>query len=149
MKINIDEATASQLAEFASAHLGLDVHFKQGKDHIRAKLAQVGFTGAEIEVADPTPPTAAEAATAAKDEAARRKIKILIPQQETPGGKEAASVRVNGKVALIKRGQPVDVPEEYVEALNNAKTVQYDIGPNGEPINPTLVPRIPFSVLSA
>lgn len=145
MKIAINDATATQLAAFASINLGLDVHLRMGVDKIRAIMAQAGFSGTEIEVDEPAPTPA----VATKDDAGkpRKMIRILIPTQNEPGGKEPVVVGVNGKVARIKRGEVVAVPEEYVHALTNANKVAFDRGPNGEPINPTLVPTHPFSIL--
>ncbi|MCA0276250.1 MAG: hypothetical protein LCH86_09610 [Proteobacteria bacterium] len=149
-QISIDEATATQLAVFANVNLGLDVQFRQGCAAIKAEMAKVGYNKDYIEVEDDPAPKATKAVTAG--ETSGKKITIMIPNQETPGstmGKEAVPVGVNGKVYLIKRGVPVDVPEAVVAVLKNANKVQYDRGPNGEPINPTLVPTHPFSILSA
>ncbi len=153
MKISIDTASASQIADYATVHLGLDVNFRMGKDKILAVMAQAGFTQAEIEIADEEPQVErivpSGPASAAKGD--RKMIKIMIPTQEIPGstaGKEPVVVGVNGVVARIKRGVVVEVPEEYVEALTNATKVVYDKGPNGEPINPTFVPTHPFSIMA-
>jgi hypothetical protein len=150
MKIALSEASQKQLADFAQINLGLEIDRRFGADKLRALIAQTGYSQPDIEVADvaeePTPARIAQAEADAK----RKKIKILIPNQETPGsteGREPVPVGVNGRVVLIKRGVPVEVPEEYVHALQNANKMQYDTGPNGELINPTMVPTYPFSVL--
>lgn len=148
-QISIDEATATQLAMFANVHLGLDVHLRQGSAAIKAEMAKVGYDKDYIEVEDEPAPKATKAVAAG--EVSGKKIKIMIPNQETPGssmGKEAVPVGVNGKVYLIKRGIEVSVPEEVVAVLRNANKIQFDRGPNGEPINPTEVPTYPFSILS-
>jgi hypothetical protein len=75
-------------------------------------------------------------------------VKIMIPQQNEAGGKEPVVVGVNGRIARIQRGIPVDVPIEYLEVLQNAQKVVYDKDENGAPINPTLVMTHPFSILS-
>lgn len=147
MKIKINDATASQLAEFASVRFGLDgVNHRMGTDAIRAKLAMTGFSGDEIEVKDPEPVAETVKAVGA---AARKLIPILIPTQNEPGGKDPVVVGVNGVVARIKRGVVVEVPEEYVHALQNAQRVQFDKDENGRPINPIMVPTHPFSIMSA
>lgn len=146
MKIKINEATASQLAEFAAVRFGLDVNHRMGADAIRAKLSMTGFTGDEIEVKDPEP--VAETVKAA-GAVARKLIPILIPTQNEPGGKDPVVVGVNGVVARIKRGVVVEVPEEYVHALQNAQRVQFDKDENGRPINPIMVPTHPFSIMTA
>lgn len=145
MKIAISEATATQLASFATINLGLDVNHRMGIDKIRAIMAQAGFSGSEIDVEEPAPSPAV--ATVDANGKKRKMFRILIPKQNEPGGTEPVVVGVNGKVARIQRGVEVDVPEEYVHALQNANKVVYDKGPNGEPINPTLVPTHPFSIL--
>lgn len=149
MKINIENATASQLAKFASVKFGIDVAHTKGRDHILGLLANVGFTGSEIDVDEPA---AAPKAQPAKpiDTAGRKKLRIIIQTQDAMnGGNHPVVVGVNGTVARIKRGEPVDVPVEYVEALRNANRVAFDKGPNGEPINPHLVPTHPFTVIGA
>ena len=147
MKIDISTASPTQLAEFAQVHLGLDVNHRMGKDAIRAKMAAVGFTGSEIEVKDPE--TAAPSFNPAVPRAARKYVRIIIPNQSAPGGKDPVVVGVNGVVARIERGKEVDVPEEYVHVLENALTVQFEKDENGRPINPTMVPTHPFSVISS
>ena len=151
-RIPVSEASATQLAHYASTQLGIDCQFREGRDKILAKMATVGFNDSEIEVEDDTPPAPTETfvGTSSDAPAGPRKTKrIMIPQSNEPGGKEAVPVGVNGRVARIKRGIPVDVPVEYVEVLQNAQRVVFDKDENGAPINPTLVPTHPFSILSA
>lgn len=145
MKINVSEATASQLAEYANVHLGLDVNHRMGADAIRSKMAMTGFSDIEIEIKDPEP--VADLVKPAGS-AARKLIPILIPTQNEPGGKDPVVVGVNGTVARIKRGVVVNVPQEYVHALQNAQKVQFDKDENGRPINPTMVPTHPFSIMA-
>ncbi|GAA4108858.1 hypothetical protein ACFFTN_01450 [Aminobacter aganoensis] len=149
-QIRIDDATATQLAQFATVSLGLDIDYRKGSAAIKAAMAAVGYDKDHIEVADDQAPKAQTAKPQADGGAPAKMIKIMIPNQDIPGstaGKEAVPVGVNGKVYLIKRGIAVDVPSEVVEVLKNANKVQYDKGPNNEPINPTLVPTHPFSIL--
>lgn len=65
---------------------------------------------------------------------------ITIHAGEGSAGREDVQVFVNGFGWSIKRGKPVDVPEEVVEVLRNAVTTQYD---GGEAVE---VPRFAFSV---
>lgn len=52
--------------------------------------------------------------------------RIIILRDPTPGHKNSpVPVIVNGRILLIPRGIPVDVPTPYVEVLNNAKGQQY------------------------
>ncbi|MCV0395476.1 MAG: hypothetical protein K5872_22270 [Rhizobiaceae bacterium] len=147
MKVKIDKASAAQLAAYANTYHGLDVNYRMGAAAIVAKLEAAGVTVDEIEVEDASVqsrPPVAEPVTA---DAPRKKMVIMIPNQNEPGGKDPVPVGVNGKVYLIKRGVEVTVPEEVVEVLRNANKIQYDKGPNGEPINPTPVPTHNFSIL--
>lgn len=152
-QINIHEATATQLAEFANVRLGLDVNLRMGAATIRAAMTAVGYDKDYIEVADAASGSTGMTAARVTDEPTgeRKMVKILIPNQDIPGsneGREAVPVGVNGKVYLIKRGVPVDVPEEVIGVLKNANKVKFDRGPNGEPINPTFVPTYTYSILS-
>lgn len=143
--IPLSEATATQLADFAAANLGLDVQFRMGVDKIRAVMATAGYDKDFIEVDEPQPAVAPRPAEAV---AQRKMVTIRIPNQESIGGKEPVPVGVNGKVYLIKRDTDVPVPVEVVHVLKNANRVVFDKGPNGEPINPTFVPTYPFSIVA-
>lgn len=149
-KIPLNDATASELADFGSKNLGLEVNFRMGADKIRATMAAAGYTKdfIEVEAPDDKPDPNARVASG-EPEAPRKMVTIQINNQPGPGGKEHVPVGVNGKVYLIKRGEPVKVPIEVVHVLENAKTTAYDRGPNGEPINPTDVLKHPFSVLQS
>jgi hypothetical protein len=146
MQIKISDANASQLAEFATTVLGIETNYRAGADKIRSLIAQSGYSRDVIDIDEPEQPIASQRVVEDKP---RKRLTILIQQQNEPGGKEPVLVGVNGKVARIQRGVPVEVPEEYVEALRNANRVVFDKGPNGEPINPSLVPTHPFSVIAA
>lgn len=148
MKIAIDKASATQLAMFANVHHGLDVSHREGVNKIREKLEAVGFTGEEIEVEEPDPAKAPKQAAVPPAPSGKRKmVMINIPKQAGPGGARDVPVGVNGRIALIQRAKNVEVPAEYVHALENAKTIQYDKDENGRPVNPQLVPKHPFSVI--
>ena len=151
-KININDATAAQLAEFAVTHHGLDVNFRMGAAVIRAKLATAGYEKEFIEIEDaPTiDPNARVEGDGSAPAPEQRAMKVIrIENQEAMyGGKRDVPVGVNGKVYLIKRGEDVRVPVEVVEVLKNAKRVVYDRDENGAPINPTFVPTHPFSIVA-
>ena len=145
-EIPINNATATQLAQYANVMCGLDVTPQTGFAKIRALMANAGFEPEAIIIEEK-----------ALDEAPKRKVldggekrkfvKIIIPNQEGPGGQLPVPVGVNGRVALIQRGIPVDVPEEYVHVLTNAERVIFDSGKNGELINPRKVPQHPFNII--
>lgn len=146
-KIPLSEATPAELREFASVVLGLEAHQWQNREQLRALIATTGYDKDFIEIEEPKPSGPAKVVPSALD-ASRKTVTINIPQQHGPGGKDPVVVGVNGRVARIMRGTDVEVPEKYVEVLRNAQTVEYDKGPNGEPINPRFVPKHPFSILS-
>lgn len=148
MKIAINEATAKQLAEFASTNMGLDVNYRMGVDKIRGSMSAAGYSQEFIEVEPDAPlPTQRIAIGQTVADEDRKMVRIIISQQDGPGGKEPVVVGVNGRVARIERGKEVSVPAEYIEALKNANKLVYEKGPNGEPINPSYVPTHPFTIL--
>lgn len=143
-RIPLIEATASQLADFATANLGLDVQFRMGSDRIRAVMATANYTKDYIEVDEPEPVAAQEAST--KDQ--RPKVTIIISAQEGPGGDQPVPVSVNGRAMWIERAKPSAIPYPYYEALKNAVKVVYDPDPNGGMKPPRNVQVYPFTVLS-
>jgi hypothetical protein len=154
MKIQIADATATQLSNFARIHHGLDdVAPTKGREHIVARLAAVGFTEDAIEVPDPHPaPVPAQTHPAAAPSGnKRRMVKITILEQDIPGsteGKEPVKVSVNGSAMYIPRGKPVDIPYEYFHALQNASYRQFDLPPDAyTPLGEARdVPRFPITV---
>lgn len=151
-RIQIADATATQLAEFASVSMGIpDVKFRDGKAAILAKLAQAGYAEDFIEVEDAAlaKPVTAAAAVDSDGGKPRKMMTIMIPMQEMPGseGKEPVPVGVNGKVMLIPRGKQVSVPAEYVHALENARKASPVTDENGKLTGMTEVPSYPFMVM--
>lgn len=172
MKIKIADATDRQMAEFANVFLGLDVTYRDGRNKLLEKMEAAGFDADEIEVSD-APPVVIPQETAPKPQPKKAPVQaklkepgpkksdvptflpgskrvfmtINIPKGNGPAGGRPVSVGVNGRTALIKRAEDVDVPIEYVEVLKNAQRIQYDKDENGSPINPQRVPRYPFSII--
>lgn len=81
----------------------------------------------DIEITNTKRPTKPAKADAPAD----GKVRIVI--QKTKEDTRDVFVQVNFKPYLIKRGVPVEVPPEVVEALNNAVQVTYvgERGPDG------------------
>lgn len=50
-----------------------------------------------------------------------KRVRVTLHSDGTPTGNQAQFVAVNGYAYQIPRDTPVDVPEEVVEALQNAK----------------------------
>lgn len=143
MQIKITEATPSQLAEFAIKNLGVEVNYRTGRDKILTAMEAAGFSGDTIEVDAEAAPTV----QAEPDVESAKRIRILVPTQDGPGGKEAIVVGVNGRVTRIQRGVEVAVRPEVIGVLKNANRVVYDKDENGTPINPTEVPTHGFQIL--
>lgn len=139
-EIPFEEATASQLADFAATQYGLDVRHTMGSIKIIQALQAIGYEKQTItiQVAEAVPPVEG-----------RKMVTIIIQTQSGPGGKDPVPVGHNGKPFLIMRDKPVPVPESVISVLQDAKVVEFDKGPNGEPINPRFVPKYSWSIVSA
>lgn len=60
-----------------------------------------------------------------------KKKTITIHTSEAEGGHEAVPIGLNGYMYQVPRGVPVEVPEELVKILENAKTSTYHPAGNG------------------
>ena len=165
VKIAFADATDSQLYDYVTGTLNLDVPQTASRSVLLAKLAQATTAREiEVEVTEKRKPgrPARDKADDAEDEddapiakktpeelaleRANEKIKIEIPSQPSAGGDEPVPLSVNGRVFFIPRDKTVEVARKYVEVLENA--VQYiypenDASGLGEPRK---VPMYPFSV---
>jgi hypothetical protein len=142
--IPINDASATQLAEFAVTNLGLDVTHRLGKDAIRAKMAAVGFDKDTIEIDVPevsVPKAPVEGA------APRKYVEVLIATEERPGGSEPIPVGLNGRVMWIERAKPQRIPRDYYQVLLDAVKQVYDPNPAGGTMPPRNVPTYPVSLL--
>ena len=61
-----------------------------------------------------------------------KKKTITIHISDAQGGDEAVPIGLNGYMYQVPRGVPVEVPEELVGILENAKTSTYHPGKDGE-----------------
>lgn len=122
MQKKIADATATELAEFAKVHLGIDgIRHTMGKDRILAELAKVGFSADEITVEAPQAPAqSAPRGMKVEDLGSKEMIRIYINEAEGGGGSEPVWVAVNGRGQWIPRGKEVVVRKPYVEALKHA-----------------------------
>lgn len=98
-------------------------------------------------VSTKAPPKAAKTLKGANhDSALSGKKRILtIHQTNDEGGELDVFLSINGYAYQIKRGEPVEVPEEVVEVLSNAKQELISFGPGGKLLT-RVTPRYPFSV---
>lgn len=144
MKIKIEDAKAYQLRKYAEEVLGLQLRAGESAMSIKAKIAAV-IEGDEIDVSedDPALPKLQKAAPELAEKPA--KVTIIISRTNEPGGNQPVPVAVNGRAMLIPRGEPVEIPEHFFEALKNAERAVYDQYPDGG-INPTprIIPEYPF-----
>lgn len=149
-KIAYLTASLPQLVVYAETVLGLEFAHNIGEAKLRAKIAEAGFSGDEIEVEDDETETQPAKPLTPADVIAsgRKRVRIVIQMQEgVPGGSEAVPIGVNGTVARVMRGVEVDVPAEYVEVLDNARKTVYGRDQDGRLTSPTQVHLYPFSIL--
>lgn len=98
-------------------------------------------------VATKAAPKAAKAIKGANHDSALSGNKriLTIHQTNDEGGELDVFLSINGYAYQIKRGEPVEVPEEVVEVLKNAKQELMSFGQGGQVIVRE-TPRYPFSV---
>lgn len=159
-KVAVAEATHEQLLNFARIALQIDVKDTDSSDTLQTKIKKAGFNGKEIPLIAMNTPVAGAGSgdglgfmkrneKTGKDELWYR---IVIPEEEKPGGQEPVQVGVNGSVILLPRGKVIPVKAEYIEVLQNAVSYRYkefdgernpitgEIGGLGDP---TRVPEVP------
>lgn len=74
-----------------------------------------------------------------------KKKTITIHVSDAEGGQDAVPIGLNGYMYQVPRGTPVEVPEELVSILENAKTSTYHPNKDGELIE-RVHNRFAFSV---
>ncbi len=62
------------------------------------------------------------------------RIKIIIDEQEGHEGSQPVKLGINGHVLLIKRGHPVEIPQSYVNLLEELKYTVYSKDDEGNDI---------------
>lgn len=150
--ISINDATATQLAEFASIMLGVPAEARMGKEKIIAKMRAAGYTKSEIALEEPeveaqTFAPAAQTAEPVTGKKTRKMVTVLIPEQEAPGGSEPVFTSVNGVNLLIPRGVEATIPVEYEEALRHAISFKYSSASEGGLGAVRKVPSYPYSIV--
>jgi len=146
--ISLNDATATQIAAFASSMLGIDADLRMGKDKIIAKMKAVGYASDAIKIEeDDDAPAPTVLTPAAGTDGRRKMITIMIPEQDAPGGSEAVYTNINGVSLLIPRSVEATIPVEYEEALRHAVAIRYDPDPNGGLGRKREVPQYPYSVV--
>ncbi len=84
------------------------------------------------------------------DKISGKKVTIMIHKSADKFAVDPVPVSLNGNQFTIKRGNPVEVPVELIEVLNNAVETSYDQVTNADQ-STQMVPReslsYPFQVL--
>lgn len=75
-----------------------------------------------------------------------RRRKLTIHRSDADDGDRAVFVGINGYGYHIPRGKTVEVPDEVIEALNNAVVTRYSSGKDGKVVAMD-APRYAFTVL--
>jgi hypothetical protein len=146
------EATVAQLRTFAELHLGISVAGTSNRATTLAAMA-AAWDRDYIEIDEDAQvvvkrgASAATSSTPEQTERDQRLIKLLIPVQEGPGGKDHVPLGVNGIVQLVPRGYPVEIRWPYFEVLARSVQTLYDQDKEHNMI-PRLVPHFPYTVIS-
>jgi hypothetical protein len=154
VQIKIDDATATQLANFAAAK-GLEgVNFRMGVFEIRKRLVEAGWTHDYINVEDgaANAPVRATEQPMKPDDPYEQLIEVYIQQTEEPGGRDPVFVGHNGTPMLIERGKWSPIKRKYLECLSHAIKIVIDPVPmdasksmdTGGTLPPREVPSYPF-----
>lgn len=152
-KIALTEATEAQLREFAATTLGIAIPANAKPDTVLAKV-KAAWDKPEIMVADEAPHAALEGAapppaTAKQAPPKRDMVRLIIQRTEDAGGDEPVPVGVNGKVMLVPRGEPVEIPRPYFEVLKNCVTYRYEsLKDGGINPEPRMVPLYPWQLVA-
>ena len=149
-KIPIAEATSEQIRDFGNAFLGLDIHANTGAEKTRARVLEAWDKDYIIveSVVHNVRESAHSPLSALMDEREiieaaggleNGKVTVLIAATEEKGGNEPVPVGVNGRVMLIPRSEPQEIPVAYYLVLRNAIRLKYEMNDDGKSMNP--VPR--------
>lgn len=148
MQKKISDATASELADYAKIHHGIDgIRHTMGKERILAELRKVGFSADEITVEAPQVQALPKQTLKAEDFGSKQMVKIFISEQEGPGGSDPVFVAVNGRSILIPRNKEVVVRAPFVEALEHAVKRVPVKGENESIVGWREVPSFPYRVI--
>ncbi len=75
-----------------------------------------------------------------------KKKTVTIHESDAEGGRDAVAIGLNGYMYQVPRGIPVEVPEELVSILENAKTSTYHpAGPGTTELIERVFNRFAFS----
>ena len=155
-RVPIAQASQKQLLHFARNVLQLDIPRDNATpNEIRAKMKAAAYNEDFIEyeaegvdepkrISDAKPLEGEIITPNGKPE----KVKLQIHVQDTPAGDQPVFASVNGKAMFIPRGEVVEVPYAFYEALNNAKQYRYGSNTQEGLSQPIEVHTYPHSVHS-
>lgn len=156
-RISIEEAHVKDVRAFAQIVLGLEVGDGEHKATVVDKMRTAGYMSDEIALVETGAPRATSGQpNVVQNEKGQDCIRVLIPEDDKPGGTEPVPVSVNGSAMLIPRGTPQLVPVAYVGVLRDAwvwkyvqKEIQPELGQYGGISEPSRVPMYPFQEMPA
>lgn len=144
------DASVEELRNFAQVSLGLEIEGTENRNVVLARMRQAGynpdaegFRVAIFTMSEPAPTGMPEGGREKRDGRWYQAITVHASPEE--GGDRPLPVRVNGKTMLIPRGKREMVPEEYVEAIRNAKETVYNMNSHGLS-DPREVPSYPHAI---
>jgi hypothetical protein len=152
VRIPTNMMSATALADYVAAHMGLDVNLRMGVDGIKEKMKQAGFESEFIEIddgrAEPEPIQRVEPKRERHTTTPliKRMVHIRIEEQEKPGGSEPVFASVNGVHILIPRTQSCWVDFKYFHVLKNANQSIPITDEDNTIIGWRTVPEVPMSV---
>lgn len=157
--VKIDDATPTQLRDYASTFLGIPIT----DDDDAAVLAKVRAAneGDTIYVRVGDPETSQTGSPPPKVEEDRMgggivgslgrkdpKVRLVLHAEEKDGVvlNRHKEVGVNGQCWLLKRGEEITIPYRVYEALNNAERHVITMTPDGEQ-REQVVKNVPFNIV--
>lgn len=149
MEIQIENASATQLAEFASNVLNIEADHRRGKAALITLIRDAGWKDDTIEVDAPVVAKAAPVATAdpvnADEAYLNELVTIIIPKDDREN--DIVAVGHNGRNIRINRGEISKIPRKYLNVLKDAvKTVYAQTEKDGLG-KATQVPMYPYQVI--
>lgn len=150
-RIRLDDATNEQLAEFVENTLQIDVADRTNRASMLSIVADIhGHDWIEAEAAPEAlqkrgrgRPKSASVDPKAKPAT----VRVMINPEEH--GIDPVPISVNGVAYSVRRGEEVDLPYPYFEALKNAKRGVPIVDKERTIIGYREVPAFPYQVLRA
>jgi len=148
-RVPISMLSATALADYVTANMGLDVKAQMGITAIKAKMALAGFQTDTIDLDDgkDEPEIKRVEPKRVRHTPGKRMVQLRIEPSDKPGGNEPVYSNVNGQAILIPRGKTVWVDFKYYHALGNAVARVPITDEDSKIVGWRDVPETPMSVL--